>query len=219
MAPGQLGLLTVLPDLVAMWRIQSQLVSDIAAVYGKTANLGREHMLWCLFKHFRPMCTTLSRYCLCGLYRARIVDNDVPAFAGKQQSCGGANSGGGARDNADLGCVHDDYFKESQRWQVAALSQRTTQEQFCDCNLAGPVSGYLWQLVRHVLHARLVEDVCAWGRKYVLIGKICALHKSQLYKWRQAQKSDYGRPAGVAGRAPQSRRRAIFSESKGLLVR
>jgi hypothetical protein len=34
-----------------MWRIQSQLVSDIAAVYGKTANLGREHMLWCLFKH------------------------------------------------------------------------------------------------------------------------------------------------------------------------
>ena len=51
MAPGPLGLLTVLPDLVAMWRIQSQLVSDIAAAYGKTANLGKEHMLWCLFKH------------------------------------------------------------------------------------------------------------------------------------------------------------------------
>jgi hypothetical protein len=51
MAPGPLGLLTVLPDLVALWRIQSQLVSDIAAVYGKTANLGKEHMLWCLFKH------------------------------------------------------------------------------------------------------------------------------------------------------------------------
>jgi hypothetical protein len=51
MAPGPLGLLTLLPDLVAMWRIQSQLVSDIASVYGKTANLGKEHMLWCLFKH------------------------------------------------------------------------------------------------------------------------------------------------------------------------
>lgn len=51
MAPGPLGLLTVLPDLVAMWRIQSQLVSDIAAVYGKTAHLSTEHMLWCLFKH------------------------------------------------------------------------------------------------------------------------------------------------------------------------
>ncbi|MCF8207955.1 MAG: EcsC family protein [Rhodoferax sp.] len=51
MAPGPLGLLTLLPDLVAMWRIQSQLVSDIAAVYGKTAHLGKEHMLWCLFRH------------------------------------------------------------------------------------------------------------------------------------------------------------------------
>lgn len=51
MAPGPLGLLTLLPDLIAMWRIQSQLVSDIASVYGKTASLGKEHMLWCLFKH------------------------------------------------------------------------------------------------------------------------------------------------------------------------
>jgi hypothetical protein len=51
MAPGPLGLLTVLPDIIAMWRIQSQLVSDIASVYGKTANLSKEHMLWCLFKH------------------------------------------------------------------------------------------------------------------------------------------------------------------------
>lgn len=51
MAPGPLGLLTVLPDLIAMWRIQSQLVSDVASVYGKTANLSKEHMLWCLFKH------------------------------------------------------------------------------------------------------------------------------------------------------------------------
>jgi len=51
MAPGPLGLLTVLPDLISMWRIQSQLVSDVASVYGKTANLSKEHMLWCLFKH------------------------------------------------------------------------------------------------------------------------------------------------------------------------
>jgi hypothetical protein len=51
MAPGPLGLFTVLPDLIAMWRVQSQLVADIASVYGKTANLTKEHMLWCLFKH------------------------------------------------------------------------------------------------------------------------------------------------------------------------
>ena len=51
LAPGPFGLLTVLPDLLVVWRIQSQLVSDIAAVYGQTANLSKEHMLYCLFKH------------------------------------------------------------------------------------------------------------------------------------------------------------------------
>jgi len=51
MAPGPLGLLTLLPDLVAVWKIQSQLVSDIAAVYGRSATLGREQMLYCLFRH------------------------------------------------------------------------------------------------------------------------------------------------------------------------
>ena len=51
MAPGPLGLFTLLPDLIAVWRIQSQLVSDIAAVYGQHGTLTREHMLYCLFKH------------------------------------------------------------------------------------------------------------------------------------------------------------------------
>ena len=51
LAPGPLGLLTVLPDLLAVWKLQSQLVSDIAAVYGKSATLSKEQMLYCLFKH------------------------------------------------------------------------------------------------------------------------------------------------------------------------
>ncbi|MEY4736174.1 MAG: hypothetical protein RL302_493 [Pseudomonadota bacterium] len=51
MAPGPLGLLTLLPDLVAVWKIQAQMVSDIAAVYGKQGTLTQEHMLYCLFKH------------------------------------------------------------------------------------------------------------------------------------------------------------------------
>lgn len=49
--PGPLGWLTVLPELVAIWRIQAQMVSDIAAAYGKHASLGREQMMWCLFRH------------------------------------------------------------------------------------------------------------------------------------------------------------------------
>lgn len=49
--PGPLGWLTLLPELIAIWKIQGQLVSDIAAVYGRHATLGREQMMWCLFRH------------------------------------------------------------------------------------------------------------------------------------------------------------------------
>ena len=49
--PGPLGMATILPDLVAVWRIQAQMVADIAAAFGKTAELEREQMLFCLFRH------------------------------------------------------------------------------------------------------------------------------------------------------------------------
>lgn len=51
LVPGPLGLLTILPDMYAIWRLQARLVADIAAVYGKTGTLGKEQMIWCLFKH------------------------------------------------------------------------------------------------------------------------------------------------------------------------
>jgi hypothetical protein len=49
--PGALGWLTVLPELVAVWRLQSQMVADIASVHGTTSVLTREQMLYCLFRH------------------------------------------------------------------------------------------------------------------------------------------------------------------------
>jgi hypothetical protein len=49
--PGPLGLATVLPDLYTVWRVQAQLVSDIAAAYGQTTFLTQESMIWCLFRH------------------------------------------------------------------------------------------------------------------------------------------------------------------------
>jgi hypothetical protein len=49
--PGPLGWLTVLPELMAVWRIQAQLVADIAALYGQKGSVTREQMLFCLFKH------------------------------------------------------------------------------------------------------------------------------------------------------------------------
>jgi hypothetical protein len=49
--PGVLGWLTIVPELIGIWKLQAQMVSDIAAVYGKRKTLGREQMLYCLFKH------------------------------------------------------------------------------------------------------------------------------------------------------------------------
>lgn len=49
--PGIFGMLTVLPDLIAIWRIQAQMVADIAGLYGKEVELTRVHMVYCLFRH------------------------------------------------------------------------------------------------------------------------------------------------------------------------
>ena len=49
--PGPLGWLTIVPELVAIWRIQAQMVADISGVFGVNAKLTREQMLYCLFRH------------------------------------------------------------------------------------------------------------------------------------------------------------------------
>lgn len=49
--PGPMGWLTIAPEIIAVWKIQAQMVADIAALHGKSASLTREHMLYCLFRH------------------------------------------------------------------------------------------------------------------------------------------------------------------------
>lgn len=49
--PGPLGWLTVLPELIAVWKLQTQMVADIAGIYGNKAELTREQMIYCLFRH------------------------------------------------------------------------------------------------------------------------------------------------------------------------
>jgi hypothetical protein len=49
--PGPLGWLTLLPELITVWRIQAQMVADIAALYGSAHAPSREEMLYCLFRH------------------------------------------------------------------------------------------------------------------------------------------------------------------------
>jgi hypothetical protein len=49
--PGPLGWITIIPDLTMVWKIQSQMVADIAGAFGKSGFLGPEQMLYCLFRH------------------------------------------------------------------------------------------------------------------------------------------------------------------------
>jgi len=48
---GPLGLITLMPDLIGVWKIQSQMVSDIASAYGERSRLNREQMLFFLFRY------------------------------------------------------------------------------------------------------------------------------------------------------------------------
>lgn len=49
--PGPAGIVTILPDLIAIWKIQAQMVVDIAGAFGREASLTKEQMLYCLFRH------------------------------------------------------------------------------------------------------------------------------------------------------------------------
>lgn len=49
--PGPIGALTLVPELMGVWRLQSQLVVDLAASYGQTARITPESLLFCVFKH------------------------------------------------------------------------------------------------------------------------------------------------------------------------
>lgn len=49
--PGPLSWATIAPEMLAVWQIQRQLVADIAALHGRSAQLGPTQMLWCLFRH------------------------------------------------------------------------------------------------------------------------------------------------------------------------
>lgn len=48
---GPLGWLTLLPEAMAIWRLQAQMVADIAAAHGRSHALTPEVMLHCLFRH------------------------------------------------------------------------------------------------------------------------------------------------------------------------
>lgn len=55
--PGPAGWITILPELLMVWRIQAEMVADIAAVYGKTGSLTAESIVYCLYRHAAAQAT------------------------------------------------------------------------------------------------------------------------------------------------------------------
>ncbi len=47
---GFVSLITILPELFLVYRIQGQLVKDIASLYGKETFVNRELLIYCMFK-------------------------------------------------------------------------------------------------------------------------------------------------------------------------
>jgi hypothetical protein len=47
---GPLGIVTIVPDVLGIWRLQAQLIADIAATYRRSSLLVPEAVLWCLFR-------------------------------------------------------------------------------------------------------------------------------------------------------------------------
>lgn len=49
--PGPFGLVTILPELLGVIRLQAQMVADIAGAYDRHATLSQAAMMHCLFRH------------------------------------------------------------------------------------------------------------------------------------------------------------------------
>ena len=86
--PGPLGFATIIPDLIAIWKIQAQMVADIAGAFGKTACLTREQMIYCLFKHaaaqlVRDLVTRVGERVLVRRVSLRIIQQIIQKIAGK----------------------------------------------------------------------------------------------------------------------------------------
>lgn len=49
---GITGFVSMVPEIAAIWRLQSQMVGSIALSHGYESNPGCEQMIWCMFRQF-----------------------------------------------------------------------------------------------------------------------------------------------------------------------
>lgn len=86
--PGPLGFATIFPDLITIWKLQAQMVADIAGAFGKTAFLTREQMIYCLFKHaaaqlVRDLVTRVGERFLIRRVSLRAMQRIIQKIAGR----------------------------------------------------------------------------------------------------------------------------------------
>lgn len=85
-APGGIvGMLSSVPDLFAIWRIQAQLVADIAATYGKLGYLNKQSLAWCLCKEsvaqiVRDVAVRTGTHLLVHKFSLRTLSKAVPVL-------------------------------------------------------------------------------------------------------------------------------------------
>lgn len=66
---GPWGFLGLLPEIAVVCTIQTNMIADIAGLYGKSASMSDEKIVWCLFKHsgaqgFRGMFESICKEAL-----------------------------------------------------------------------------------------------------------------------------------------------------------
>ena len=110
---GVVGMLASLPDLAAIWRIQAQLVADIAATYGKLGYLTKQSLVWCLCKQSgvqiaRDVAMRVGTHFLLKKSKLKLLSRALPVVS--------AISGGAyaAYDTYSVSKIAKAYFENSE---------------------------------------------------------------------------------------------------------
>ena len=85
---GPAGMVTIIPDLLVIWRLQGRMIVDISSTYGKKVSLTREQMLFCLFKHaaaqaFRDVVIRIGERYLVKQTSLRVIQQIIHRIAPK----------------------------------------------------------------------------------------------------------------------------------------
>lgn len=120
--PGWLGWITVLPEMLAVWKIQAQMVADIAGVYGQHHRLRREHLLYCLFKQvsaqlFRDLAVRMGERVVVRPASSKVLQLLAQQLGGQLASL--ALRKGASRFVPLLGALGVGAYAYYDTWQVA----------------------------------------------------------------------------------------------------